>query len=176
MESRLLVDCDGVLADTMGYALKIVNHEENVNIIHADIRDYWFDELPVKKDVFVDVLRTKGFYRELGVITGAVEAVNRLREQYDVVVCTAPMPGAEGCEGEKREWLAQHFDSDFAEQAIVIPDKSKVQGKAIIEDNPFIQGDFKVVMFDQPWNRFGLFKYRMFGWGDLKPIKRAMES
>lgn len=173
--SELLLDMDGVICDTMGAAFSIVNQEQGTNIIHADCKDYWFKDLPVEPSVIIDVLRREGFYRHLDVITGAVGAVNRLREQYDVVVCTAPMKGAESCEDEKREWLAEHFDTDFAEQAIVTTDKSKVKGKAIIEDNPYIEGKFIPIMFDQAWNRNRIGKYRMFGWHDLRNVRKAMQ-
>jgi 5'(3')-deoxyribonucleotidase len=92
-----------------------------------------------------------------------------------VVVCTQPAQ-SKTCETEKREWLAEHFDTDFAEQAIVTRDKSKVLGKAIIEDNPYIEVPFIPIMFDQAWNRNRINKYRMFGWHDLRVVKRVMES
>lgn len=175
MSERLLLDMDGVICDTMGSAFSIVNQEQGTNIIHADCKDYWFNGLQVQPYVILEVLRRDGFYRDLDVVTGAVGAVNRLREQYDVVVCSQPMSGAVNCEAEKREWLAEHFDKDFAESALIIKDKSKVEGKAIIEDNPFVEGDFEVVMFDQAWNRNRISKYRMFGWHDLRQVRKAME-
>jgi len=100
-----------------------------------------------------------------------------LREKYDVVVCSAPPKTSKTAEDEKREWLAEHFDTDFAEQAIITRDKHLVIGKLLIEDNPHIERDanWTPVMFDQPWNRRAIFKHRMFGWGDIHLIDRLMK-
>ena len=173
-ESRLLVDMDGVMADFTGFCYKQVELETGDKLIHADTVDYWFNDTE-HKPLILDIMHREGTYRHLDVITGAVGAINRLREQYDVVVCTQPAKSST-CETEKREWLAEHFDKDFAEQAIVTREKHLVKGKAIIEDNPEIKGDFIPIMFDQAWNRRAIFKHRMFGWHDLNPIKRVMET
>jgi 5'-nucleotidase len=170
----LLVDMDGCMADFMGYCYKQIEAETGDKLIHADTVDYWFADTE-HKPLILDIMHREGTYRHLDVITGAVQAVNRLREQYDVVVCTQPAQ-SKTCETEKREWLAEHFDKDFAEQAIVTRDKSKVLGKLIIEDNPHIEVPYEVVMFDQAWNRNAIFKHRMFGWHDLRPIRRALWS
>ena len=175
MENRLLLDMDGVMCDTMGAVFNEVRTNHGIDIVHADITDYWFKDSPASVDCFMDALRTKGIYRNLDVITGAVGAVNRLREQFDVVVCTAPMKGAEFCEDEKREWLAEHFDQDFAERAIVTADKSKVIGRLLIEDNPHVESPAQVIMFDQAYNRDRTDVPRMYGWHDLKVIQEAME-
>jgi 5'(3')-deoxyribonucleotidase len=165
--AELLLDMDGVIADTMGAVCN------RLDIIHADIEDYWFDGLDTQ--AILSILREDGFYRHLDVITGAVGAVNRLRSQYDVRVCSQPMEGAENCEQEKREWLAEHFDSDFAEQALIVPDKSIVKARAIIEDNPDITGDFQPIMFHQAWNRRADYP-RMYGWQDLHIVRRVLDG
>jgi 5'(3')-deoxyribonucleotidase len=173
MNERLLLDMDGVTADFMGHVYNVVEQETGDKLCHADTVDYWFGDTE-HKPLILDIMHRPGTFRNLDVITGAVRAVNRLREQYDVVVCTQPTTSTT-CETEKREWLAEHFDADFAESAIVTRDKSKVLGKAIIEDNPNIDGQFIPIMFDQAWNRNRISKYRIFGWHDTKLIKRVME-
>ncbi len=175
MSNILLVDMDGCLCDTMGAVFDRAEQEHGIQMTHSDIHDYWFNDAPLEKHMIFDYLREPGFYRNLDVITGAVRAVNRLRGQYDVVVCSQPMQGAESCEDEKREWLAEHFDTDFAESAIITRDKAKVMGKFIIEDNPFIDVPYGVIMFDQRWNRNRINTPRMYGWHDLSVVDRAMK-
>lgn len=174
MNEAILIDQDGVLADTMGRALQILEQDYNVSLCHADLKDYWFNGLPVDSTAIMDVLMRPGFYRDLDVITGAVRAVNRLRERFNdnVYVVTAPMAGAEGCEAEKREWLTKHFDQDFSDRAIVVPDKTRILGRVLIEDNPHISRNahWQPVMFDQPWNRKVTDLPRMYGWNDVEVI------
>ncbi len=163
----LLVDMDGVLADTMGGVFDLLDDDH----AHEDVYDYWFDGLDKKS--IIEALRSDGLYRHLDVITGAVRGVNRLREEFNgnVYVCSAPMSGAEHCETEKREWLEEHFDAEFAMQAIITADKTTVPGRLIIEDNPDVAGGmWRPVMFDQAWNRHVDYP-RMYGWHDLQVVR-----
>lgn len=176
-EQALLVDMDGVIADTMGGLFDYVEEHFGHALIHEDIKDYWFSGLPVE-DIFV-ALRSKGFYRNLDLITGAVRGVNRLREEYsgNVYICSSPMDGAEFSETEKRDFLEEHFDEQFAREAIITKPKSKVLGRVIIEDNPQIEGGiWKPVMFDQPYNRMATQFPRMYGWHDLQVVRDEMRD
>lgn len=173
---RCLLDMDGVICNTMASVFETLHIERGISICHADIDDYWFSGLPVQTGDILDIMKRDGFYRHLDVITGAVEAVRRLREQYDVVVCSAPLKGHNHAEDEKREWLAEHFDKDFAESAIITSDKARVMGRVLIEDNPFIDRDanWRPVMLDQAWNRNVTDLPRMYGWHDLSVVEEAM--
>ena len=171
MSERLLIDMDGVLADAVGRAFQMTD----TRLSHADATDYWFSNLDAGS--ILNSMRFQGFFRSLDVITGAIQGVNRLREQYDVAVCTAPMPGYQGnAEAEKRQWLERHFDREFAESAIVTPDKHLHPAKAIIEDNPEVNHPGQIIMFHQRWNRNTRHYPRMFNWGDLDVVERVMES
>lgn len=175
MSELLLIDQDGVLADFMGHVYNTVEQETGARYCHADTTDYWFGNIP-HKDLFTEIINREGTYRHLDVITGAVRAVNRLRERYDVRVCSAPPKHSKTAEDEKREWLAEHFDMDFAESAIFTRDKHLIRGKLLIEDNPDIQrnADWRPVIFDQPWNRGVNDLPVMYGWGDIKLVEELM--
>lgn len=179
MSETLLVDMDGVICDTMGSALDIASSESGIQLCHADIRDYWFKGMPIEPGVIVEILRRPGFYATLDVITGAVRRVNRLREKYDVRVCSTPMSGVEAsCEADKRQWLEEVFDNEFAVSAIISKDKSGVDGKVMIEDNPDIDRNaiWTPVMFSQPWNMHVTDLERMYGWGALDVVDGMMEQ
>ena len=176
---RILVDQDGVLADTMGRAFEVIRAERGIEICHADVIDYWFNGMDVDPKVFIEIFRREGFYRSLDVITGAVGAIRRLRRDFEVVVCSAPISGAEHCEEDKRLWLEELFDKDFAEQAIITPDKHAVDGDLIIEDNPHVDekpASWKTVMFAQRWNEHRTDLPRMQGWFDLGVIYKELEG
>lgn len=173
---RLLLDMDGVVADFMGEVYRQTEIETGRKYCHADTVDYWFNDSP-DRALFLDIMNREGVYRHLDVITGAIQAVNRLREHYDVVVCSAPPKTSKTAEDEKRGWLAEHFDTDFAEQAIITRNKHLVMGRVIIEDNPFIDRDanWQPIIFDQAWNQDVTDLPRMKGWHDLAPVYRSME-
>jgi 5'(3')-deoxyribonucleotidase len=174
-KEALLIDMDGVMADSMGGVFDFVEKNFGHSLAHEDIYDYWFAGLP--REDMLKAFRSKGFYRDLDVITGAIRGVNRLREEFNgnVFVCSAPMDGVEkSCEMEKREWLEQHFDKQFAMEAIITRDKGAVPGRVIIEDNPHISGGiWTPIMFDQPYNRM-VEHPRMYGWHDLYVVRRHM--
>lgn len=173
---RALIDMDGTICDFMGHVYETVEAETGRRYCHADTVDYWFNDCP-DRDLFLSIMNREGTYRHLDVITGAVKAVNRLRESYDVVVCSAPPKASKTAEDEKREWLAEHFDADFAEQAIITRDKHLVIGRILIEDNPDIDrnANWRPVMFDQAWNRGVTDLPRMYGWHDLSVVEEAMK-
>lgn len=175
MSERLLIDQDGVLADFMGHVYNVVEQETGAKYCHADTTDYWFGNI-VHKKLFTEIIDREGTYRHLDVITGAVRAVNRLRERYDVRVCSAPPKHSKTAEDEKREWLAEHFDQDFAEQAIITRDKHLVIGRLLVEDNPMIDrnANWQPIMFDQPWNRHVVDLDVMYGWGDIHVVTELM--
>lgn len=177
MESKtLLLDMDGVIADTMGSVFDTIMRETGVQLCHADTTDYWFAGMEVEPDYILDVMRRPGFFLGLDIITGAKHAINRLRRDYEVVVCTAPLKGSYNAEQEKRLWLDKYFDSELAETAIVTNDKSSVEGRVLVEDNPHIDRTAKwlPIMFDQAWNRHVEDLPVMYGWSDLEPIREYM--
>lgn len=163
------------MADFMGHIYETVRAETGRKYCHADTVDYWFNDCP-DRSLFLDIMNREGTYRHLGLISGAREAITRLREQYDVVVCSAPPKTSKTAEDEKREWLAEHFDSEFAEQAIITHDKHLVMGRVLIEDNPDIARDanWQPIIFSQAWNQAVTDLPRMQGWFDLGPVRRAM--
>jgi 5'(3')-deoxyribonucleotidase len=171
----LLIDMDGVMFDTMGGLFDYMEQHHGQFLAHEDIRDYWFSGLP--EDEIMAAMRSKGFYRHLDVITGAIRGVNRLREEYNgnVYVCSAPMGGADTSETEKRDALAEHFDEDFAREAIITTNKAAVMGRVLIEDNPDVAGGiWRPIMFNQPYNQMAKQYPRMYGWHDLQVVRDQM--
>ncbi len=175
---RLILDLDGVAADTMGEVMRQVELETGVAYCHADIVDYWFKGIE-HASLFKEIINRAGVFANLEPITGAVRGINRLRERYDdnVTFCTSPPPGSKTAEDEKRAWIARHFDMDMAERAIVTLDKTKVPGRVLIEDSPTISRNslWSPIIFDQPWNQEVTDLPRMYGWGQLDAVYAAME-
>lgn len=75
-----------------------------------------------------------GFFRLLPAIHGAVEAVERLRDEFDVYVLTAPSTRNPHCYTEKRLWIEDHFGYDFTTKLIISPNKGLLKGDFLIDD------------------------------------------
>ena len=76
-----------------------------------------------------------GFFLALDPIGGAIEAVNELRNVFDVFVLTAPSTRNAHCYSEKRIWIERHFDYTFTKQLIISPDKGLLKGDYLVDDH-----------------------------------------
>lgn len=79
-----------------------------------------------------------GFFRNLPPISGAIDAVNQLRDMFDVYVLTAPSTKNPLSYTEKRLWIENHFDYQLTEKLILSPNKGLLLGEFLIDDN--VQG------------------------------------
>jgi len=174
----LMVDVDGVVADTVRELAQIVStvterHCSYDQLLHYSLEDNW----GLDRQRFYDIYRryidaTEGL-RTTGIIEGAGAALRQLAKQYRIVFATArPDDHREATE----VWLQRHFgdlqhtvyftsSSDVVAQWTGGKDRvSKLQlarqidGLAIIEDNPHeliaLSGYITPipVCFAQPWN------------------------
>ena len=83
-----------------------------------------------------------GFFKNLSPLHGAVEAVKALEEsgKYEVWFATAPSLKNLHCYSEKAEAILKHFGEDMQARLIIIPDKSKLIGDYLIDDNALGKG------------------------------------
>lgn len=107
---RIAIDMDEVLADPIHKFIQLYNRDHQVPLelvikpgteifqnVPDEVNDKWFD-----------YINEKGFFRDLPVIEGAVEAVKKLQQQYDVYIVSAAMEFRNSLE-DKLDWLAEHF-------------------------------------------------------------------
>ena len=113
MSKRIYVDMDGVLCD---YVASLTAAKEK------------YPQLPFPQSL-------PGFFLNMAAIDGAIETVNRLRESFDVWALTAPAVQNPLCYTEKRLWIENHFDLDFAHRTIISPNKSLLKGDYLIDDH-----------------------------------------
>ena len=69
-----------------------------------------------------------GFFQSLDSVEGAVEAVDVLRDLYDVFILTAPSTRNPHAYSEKRLWVEEHFGYAFTKKLIISPDKGLLKG------------------------------------------------
>lgn len=85
-----------------------------------------------------------GFFVNLEPVEGAIEAMEKLSEKYDVWILTRPSMENPMCYTEKRVWVEEHLGKKWVKKLILSPDKSLLIGDYLIDDNPW---DFKGKQF-----------------------------
>lgn len=107
---RIAIDMDEVLADPIRKFIQLYNRDHQVPLdlvikpgteifqnVPKEINQKWFE-----------YINEKGFFRDLPVIDGAIEAVKQLQEKYEVYVVSAAMEFKNSLE-DKFDWLNEHF-------------------------------------------------------------------
>ena len=133
MSKRIFIDMDGVISDFETGA-KDEALKKGVPKLS-------------RPDLFVD-------YRNLDIIPGAVEAVYKLNQDFDVFIATTPPWDRPEVWGHKREWLEEHFPY-LKRKLILTHRKDLLIGDILIDDTRFRgQPDFKGnwFWFNKDWN------------------------
>jgi len=153
-DSVILVDMDGVLADFdkslqeawTNHPLVVQNgwlpwvHPEDVSgqATRDNLRSLWGQEAA---DVYTDISRQEGFYRDLEPITRAVEGMHLLDSLgHRVFICTAPSRHVLSCASEKIAWAGEHLGKEWIARTIITKDKTLVLGDYLIDDKRQVSG------------------------------------
>lgn len=136
--TRVLLDCDGVLADFIGAALTIVAEVTGRTCAREDVDRFDFaaalkltpDE---KRAVYAPISDREGWWSRLPVMPGARDGVDRLRAVADVYVVTSPWNSCRTWHHEREAWLRHYFDLP-AKHLIVTAAKHVCAGDVFVDD------------------------------------------
>ncbi len=108
MKESIAIDMDGVMANVEKHFVDWYNerHQENVSI--QDIQGKSEANAFPEPGIIKKYASTEDFFRTAPVMTGAVDAVKKLNEHFEVYVVSAAMEFPQSLV-EKREWLKEHF-------------------------------------------------------------------
>lgn len=158
----LLVDMDGVLGDFDLHFCEIwkEKYPDRRQIDRSNRTSHLVaGEFPeaMQSDVR-EIVRMPGFYLDIPVVQGAVEALRELSESdIEVWICTCPSKEYQNCVPEKYQWVERHLGMEWTRRIIMIRDKSLVQGTFLIDDNPQLPNRhlaaWRQILFDTPYNR-----------------------
>lgn len=175
MRTRVLLDCDGVLADFRTGALdtieQVIGHRVEAET-DWEIFGHLSDE---HREKVFGIVRSAGWCADLKPYPEALEAVREIMERADVYIVTSIFRGSPTWTYDRTAWLAEHFGIGW--QNIVFTNaKYLVQGDVFVDDKPahvrewgkhFPEGN--PVM----WSRWleernsDMERYRTQDWGDV---------
>lgn len=135
----VLLDCDGVLADYVGGALKLVHRVTDARFTREDVDVYDFAPKLLPDDAhraeFAHLISQPGFCASLEPCTGAVDGVRELSEVGDVYVVTASSGPNPTWAYERDRWLLVHFGIGH-HRVIHTHAKHRVHGDMFVDDRP----------------------------------------
>ena len=136
MSKRVYFDMDNVLVD---FASGIARLDDDTR------KEYEgrLDEVP-------------GIFSLMKPMPGAIEAVHKLAEKYDVyILSTAPWKNPSAW-ADKVAWVTKYFDDVFHKRLILSHHKDLLKGDFLIDDRPKHGAD----TFECEWIQFGSERFR----------------
>jgi 5'-nucleotidase len=171
MSSKIiLVDLDGPLADLEGEFLKRWREQyPSEFFVPFDQRKNFFlnDDYPEHlRGQAAAILATSGFFADLPVVPGGIEAVKKMAAAgHKVFLCTSDIYANKTGLTDKRAWVERYLGRDFAKAMIFARDKTLIRGNLLIDDKLEITGvcapEWQQVVYDQPFNRSVVGKLRI---------------
>jgi len=145
VSNRLLLDLDGVIADTHRGAVES-------GILTSMPRKWHWEEEDHGASVD-DVFCTPGIFATAPLMEGALEAVFQLNEVFDLWFVSSPWMANKSSWTEKAMWVEHHFGRKFRDRLVLCADKRLIPAVALVDDNPFQKpGPWTQVLYPRPWN------------------------
>lgn len=176
---KIVLDCDGVLADTVEKVLALYNREYGLNFTKEDIVCWDMSRVQKPGTSLTKYFSMNGFFRDLKVMDGAKEYARLLKEDgHELFVATAsPVSGI----ADKMAWLSENFGFIPAKNIMFIERKDLICADVILDDglHNLINSQCKhKVVFDQPWNRnyVGNDIVRVYSWAEFYDFVRRISG
>jgi|SRR6185312_1341169 len=130
----IAVDMDGVLADTQTHFIYYYEKETGIKVDPASMLGIPENEAFPDKSAVQRFVRMSGFFRTLPVISGSVNAVKTLMEDFDVYIVSAAMEFPQSL-FEKKQWLEEHFPFVSWKNIVFCGDKHIIRADYLIDDH-----------------------------------------
>ena len=168
---------DGVLADVEPQLLEWYHKATGTLLTKEDLAGKQEHEAFPQNEVFRQFLYTPGFFRNLPVMEGAVEAVKDLMKDFDVYIVSAAMEFPLSLY-EKHQWLQEHFPFISWKNVIFCGDKSIIDVDYLVDDHcknlDYCKG--KPLMFTAFHNVNHTHHQRVSRWAEIPDTVRDLAS
>lgn len=130
----IAIDMDGVLADVEAQFLKWYERDFGIKMKKEDLVGKTEHTAFPEEGMIHKFAHTEGFFLDVPVMEGAVEAVKSLSEKFDTYIVSAAMEFPKSLP-EKLEWLKINFPFIGWRQIIFCGDKSIISTDYMIDDH-----------------------------------------
>jgi len=134
MRKSIAIDMDGVIADEVVQLLSYYEKHYGLKVHPDELTGRTEDEVLPEKDAFNKLSVMPGYFRSIPVMAGAVEAVKKLSEDFDIYIVSAAMQYPYSL-SQKLEWLGEHFPFISWRNIIFCGDKSIIGTDYMIDDH-----------------------------------------
>lgn len=135
MRTRVLLDCDGVLADFKSSALDLIERFTGRREVPKTDWDLFGHMTPEARSQVEEAIYAEGWCHSLRPFPDAQEAVREMLQVAEVYIVTTPYYRHKTWCYERTLWLYEHFG--IPEQHVIFArDKHLVQGDVFVDDKP----------------------------------------
>jgi 5'-nucleotidase len=150
MKKTILVDMDGVLVDIYPRFFELYKKETGISLAPEKVAGLLEAEAFPNQREWVS---SPGFFRNLPVMAGSREVLERLSGKYDIIVVSLATEFPNSLT-DKQLWLHEHFPYISWRQIVFCGNKNIINADIMIDDHPknldFFKGE--TIMFTQPNN------------------------
>ena len=173
-KKTIAVDMDGVLADVDAQFITWYHREYGIKVPYEHLIGKTEGAGFPDKGAARRYVRTPGFFRTLPLIDGAIDAIQRLMEDYEIFIVSAAMEFPQSLP-EKYEWLNEHFPFISWKNIIFCGDKSVIAADYMIDDHPRNLISFKgtPILFDAAHNAGNSDYRRVRSWTEVLELFEA---
>jgi 5'-nucleotidase len=164
----IAVDMDGVLADTETHFIKYYETESGEKFDRKVMLGIPESQSFPDKTAVWRYVNTAGFFRTVPLISGAVQAIHTLMEDFDVYIVSAAMEFPLSLY-EKKLWLEEYFPFVHWKNIVFCGDKSIIKTDYLIDDHLKNLDNFSGIplMFTAAHNINYNHHQRMNNWEDI---------
>jgi 5'-nucleotidase len=157
----LLIDMDGVLADTLnGFNKRLSELYPQIPLIlYENLNEFYLENCYPKeyRKNIESIWKSKNLFLDLSPMPGAIEAIDKLRKISDICICSSPFEENPTGVQDKWDWIIKYFGKSYTKRLILTRDKTRVSGDYLIDDKPVITGSknpsWEHILYSHPWNK-----------------------
>ena len=178
-ELVLAIDMDEVLADTLGWQIRLYNERFDAHVKPEDLDGVdLIDIVPnAHKPWAADIFNEPGFFANIRPMRGALEVMERLCAQHRVYIASAAteFPGSFR---EKMDWLARYVPQVPIPRIIFGGEKAILDVDYLVDDTPSHFDGMRGtgLLFHAPHNLKERRYTRVSGWDTLESTLAALEA